>query len=168
MDFFTVSTATFRILYCLFVIGHDRRRVVHFNATQHPTSGWIVQQLREAFPDDSAPDYVILDRDTKFTGEVAEMLKAMGSQPTRTGYRSPWQNGVAERWVGSCRRELLDHLIVLIEAPLRRLVRENIRYYHEDRMHDGLGSGSASEFIGPRFRSGKVLGNRKRDQMSEL
>ena len=138
MDFFTVPTATFRVLYCFFVISHSRRKVLHFNTTEHPTSHWIVQQLREAFPDDSAPDYVILDRDPKCTGEVAEMLKAMGSQPTRTGYRSPWQHGVAERWVGSCRRELLDHLIVLNEAHLRRLVREYIRYYHEDRTHDGL------------------------------
>ena len=138
MDFFTVPTATFRVLYCFFVISHSRRKVLHFNTTEHPTSHWIVQQLREAFPEASPPKYLILDRDGKFGGDVTEMLECLGSQLIRTAYRSPWQNGVAERWVGSCRRELLDHLIVLNEAHLRRLVREYIRYYHEDRTHDGL------------------------------
>jgi transposase InsO family protein len=139
MDFFTVPTATFRVLYCFFVISHGRRRVLHFNATEHPTSQWIVQQLREAFPEDSAPKYLILDRDGKFDGDVTAMIGCLGSQLIRTAYRSPWQNGVAERWVGSCRTELLDHVIVFNEAHSRRLVREYLRYYHEDRTHDGLG-----------------------------
>jgi len=139
MDFFTVPTATFRLLYCFFVISHDRRRIVHFNATEHPTSPWVVQQLREAFPEDSAPKYLILDRDKKFGNDVTEMLKSMEIRIKRTAFRSPWQNGVAERWVGSCRRDLLDHVIVFNEAHLRRLVRDYIRYYHEDRTHDGLG-----------------------------
>jgi transposase InsO family protein len=106
MDFFTVPTATFRVLYCFFVISHGRRNILHFNVTEHPTGSWIVQQLREAFPEDRAPRYLILDRDGKFKGEVATMLKDLGSELVRTAYRSPWQNGVAERWVGSCRREL--------------------------------------------------------------
>ena len=139
MDFFTVPTATFRLLYCFFVISHDRRRIVHFNATEHPTSPWVVQQLREAFPEDSAPKYLILDRDKKFGNDVTEMLQSMEIRIKRTAFRSPWQNGVAERWVGSCRRDLLDHVIVFNEAHLRRLVRDYIRYYHEDRTHDGLG-----------------------------
>ena len=138
MDFFTVPTATFRMLYCFFVISHSRRRILHFNATEHPTAQWIVQQLREAFPDDRAPKYLVLDRDSKFSGEVGAMLKCLGCELIRTAYRSPWQNGVAERWVGSCRRELLDHVIVLSESHLRRLVREYIRYYHEDRVHNSL------------------------------
>ncbi len=121
MDFFTVPTATFRLLYCFFVIRHDRRKILHFNATEHPTSPWVVQQLREAFPEDTAPRYLILDRDKKFGTDVTEMLKAMEIRIQRTAYRSPWQNGVAERWVGSCRRDLLDHVIVFNEAHLRRL-----------------------------------------------
>ena len=139
MDFFTVPTATFRVLYCFFVISHSRRKVLHFNATEHPTSRWIVQQLREAFPEDTAPRYLILDRDRKYEGEVTEVLQSMSSELIRTSYRSPWQNGVAERWVGICRRELLDHVIVFNEAHLRRLVREYLGYYHADRIHDGLG-----------------------------
>jgi transposase InsO family protein len=139
MDFFTVPTVTFRVLYCFFVINHSRRRVLHFNTTDHPTSSWIVQQLREAFPDDTPPRYLILDRDRKYEGETTEFLQAMGSEVIRTAYRSPWQNGVAERWVGSCRRELLDHVIVFNQAHLRRLVREYLSYYHADRTHDGLG-----------------------------
>ncbi len=139
MDFFTVPTATFRLLYCFFVIRHDRRKILHFNATEHPTSQWVVQQLREAFPEETAPNYLILDRDKKFGTDVTETLKSMEIRIKRTAIRSPWQNGVAERWVGSCRRDLLDHVIVLNEAHLRRLVRDYIRYYHEDRTHDGLG-----------------------------
>ena len=96
MDFFTVPTATFRVLYCFFVIGHRRRKILHFNVTEHPTCSWIVQQLREAFPEDRTPQYLVLDRDSKFKGEVAAMLEYLGSELIRTAYRSPWQNGVAE------------------------------------------------------------------------
>jgi len=145
MDFFTVPTATFRVLYFFFVISHSRRRVRHINATEHPTSCWIVQQLREAFPDDTAPRYLILDRDRKYKGAATEVLRSMNSELIRTAYQSPWQNGVAERWVGSCRRELLDHVIVVNEGHLRRLVREYLSYYHEDRIHDGLGKDTPDE-----------------------
>src|ERR1039458_4140193 len=121
MDFFTVPTLTFGVLYCFFVIAHDRRRVLHFNVTRHPTSAWIVQQLREAFPYDSAPKYLIFDRGANFNQEVIDTGKQSGTQPKRTNFRSPWQNGVAERWVGACRRDLLDHVIVLNERHLKRL-----------------------------------------------
>jgi transposase InsO family protein len=139
MDFFTVPTATFRVLYCFFVIRHTPRKVLHLNATEHPTSAWIWQQLREAFPEDTAPHYLILDRDRKYEGEVTEVLQSLSNELVRTSYQSPWQNGVAERWVGSCRRELLDHVIVLNETHLRRLVRQYLAYYHADRPHDRLG-----------------------------
>ena len=89
MDFFTVPTATFRVLYCFFVISHGRRKILHFNVTEHPTGAWIVQQLREAFPEDRAPQYLILDRDGKFNGEVATMLEYLGSELIRTAYRVP-------------------------------------------------------------------------------
>lgn len=101
MDFFTVPTATFRVLYCFFVISHGRRSVLHFNGTKHPSSPWIVQQLREAFPEDTAPQYLILDREGKFDRDVTEAIKSMNSKLVRTAYRSPWQNGVAERWGGA-------------------------------------------------------------------
>ena len=95
MDFFTVPTATFRVLYCFFVISHGRRKILHFNVTEHPTGAWIVQQLREAFPEDRAPQYLILDRDGKFSGEVATMLEYLPSELIRTAYRRPWQKDYA-------------------------------------------------------------------------
>jgi len=135
LDFFTVSTVTFRLLYCFSVIEHGRRKILHFNVTQHPT----VQQLREAFPESGPWRYVILDRDAKFDADVLAFLNATGLKPKRTSIQSPWQNGIAERWVGGCRRELLDHVIALNEEHLRRLVRDYISYFHEDRIHDSLG-----------------------------
>ena len=121
MDFFTVPTLTFRLWYCFFVIEHGRRKILHFNVTEHPTGPWIVQQLREAFPDSCPYRYAILDRDTKFGKEPTDLLASRGIKPKRISFRSPWQNGVAERWIGSCRREVLDHVIVLNEVHLRRV-----------------------------------------------
>src|ERR1035438_9274113 len=145
MDFFTVPTVTFGVLYCFFVIAHDRRRILHFNVTRHPASSWVVQQLREAFPYDSAPGYLIFDRGANFNQEVIDTVKNFGTQPKRTSFRSPWQNGVAERFVGNCRRDLLDHVIVLNERHLKRLMNEHILYYHEDRTHLALGKGTPAE-----------------------
>jgi len=138
MDLFTVPTACLRVLHILFVIHHDRRRVVHFNVTFHPTSAWVIQQLREAIPFDTAPRYLIFDRDTIFSAAVVRFVTAMGTKPTRTAYRSPWQNPVAERWIGSCRRELLDHVVVLGDRHLRPLIRSYLMYCHQDRCHLGL------------------------------
>jgi len=142
MDFFTVPTITFGALYCFFVIRHDRRRILHVNVTKHPTSGWIIQQLREAFPFEASHKYLILDRDQKFGLEVIAAVKATGIIPKRTSFRSPWQNGIAERWVGSCRRDLLDHIVALNERHLKRLLSEYVRYHHEDRTHLGLEKGT--------------------------
>jgi len=157
MDFFTVPTLTFGVLYCLFVIGHGRRRVLHFSVTRHPTSTWIVQQLREAFPYQWAPSFLIFDRDAKYGLEVSIAVRSMAIQAIRTSFRSPWQNGIAERWVESCRRDLLDHVIAINECHLRRLLSEYVRYYHEDRTHLGLDK----ETPGDRMRSmssGQVVG----------
>ena len=138
MDFFTVPTATMNVLYGFFVVHHDRRHILHFNATYHPTAEWVMQQLREAFPLESAPRHLIFDRDSIFCTAVVEFVKALGVEPNRTAYRSPWQNPVSERWVGTIRRELLDHVVVLSQRHLVALVTSFLRYYHEDRCHLGL------------------------------
>ena len=139
MDFFTVPTLTFGVLYCFFVISHDRRRILHCNVSRHPNCLWVVLQLREAWSVEQSNRFLISDRDSKFSAEVVATVQENGSQPIRTAFRSPWQNGVAERWVGSVRRDLLDHVIVLNRRHLKRLLKEYVRYYHEDRTHLGLG-----------------------------
>ena len=149
----TVPTLTFRVLYCLFVIERGRRRILHFNTTAHPTSEWIVQQLREAFPLPCSQRYVVLDRDAKFGSDVIEFLKASGIKPIRTSIRSPWQNGIAERWIESCRREMTDHIIPLNERHLKRLANKYLSYDHEDRTHKSLGKqtpGSAANTVASR------------------
>ena len=137
-DFFTVPTVTFKLLYCFFVIEHGRRGILHFNVTWHLTAEWVVQQLRETFPEAGPYRYVILDRDTKFDSAVIRFLQSTGLTPKRTSVQAPWQNGTSERWVGSCRREMLDHIIALNERHLRRLIRDYVSYYHQDRIHDSL------------------------------
>ena len=138
MDFFTVPTATFRILTVWFLIHQGRRKILHFNVTEHPTASWVVQQLRESFPYDTSPSYLVFDRDSIFAASVLATVRSFGIEPKRIAYRSPWQNGVAERWIGSCRRALLDRVIVLHEGHLRRLLREYVDYYSRDRCHLGL------------------------------
>jgi putative transposase len=129
IDFFTVPTLTFGVLYCFFVIEHHRRKILHFNVTAHPRADWICQQLREAFPIPSSYKYVIMDRDAKFSGDVLAFLKSSGIQPVCTSFRSPWQNGTAERWVGTARRCCFDHVIAINEKHVRRLAGEFISYY---------------------------------------
>ena len=117
------------------------RRIVHSSVTQSPTALWVVQQLREAFPFDAAArylKYLLFDRDSIFSAAVVAAVTSMGLEPARTSYQSPWQNGVAERFVGSVRRQLLDHLIVLDDRHLARLLREYLTYYHVDRTHLAL------------------------------
>ena len=142
MDFFTVPTITFGMLYCFFILGHDRRRILYFHVTRHPTSLWVVQQLREAFPYETGSRFLIFDRDTKYGTEVPTAIRSMKIKCVRTSLRSPWQNGVAERWVQSCRRDLLDHVIALSERHLSRLLAEYVSYYHDDRTHLGLEKGT--------------------------
>lgn len=101
MDFFTVPTLTFGVLYWFFVIGHDRRKILRFSVTRNPNALWVVQQLREAWPYKQPHQFLLFDRDSKFGTDVISAVSDLGSQPTRPAFRSPWQNGVAERWVGS-------------------------------------------------------------------
>ena len=138
MDFFVVPTVSFGILYVFFVIDHAKRKIVHLNITEHPTAEWVKQQLREAFPFNSFPKYLIFDRDSIFSGQVKEFIKSMGSEPTVISYRAPWQNGVAERWILSVRTELLNHVIIFNEEHLRRLLMEYVEYYNHDRCHLSL------------------------------
>ena len=138
VDFFVVPTATFRVLYVFVVLLHHRRQVVHFNVTDSPTAAWTAQQIVEAFPDDSAPRYLLRDRDGIYGGEFRQRVKGMGSAEVLTALRSPWQNPFAERVIGTIRRELLDHVIVLNEGHLRRRVRAYLRYYHRSRTHLAL------------------------------
>ncbi len=138
VDFFVVPTATFRVLYVFVVLLHHRRKVVHFNVTDSPTAVWTGQQIVEAFPNDSAPRYLLRDRDSIYGGEFRRRVKSMGSAEVLTAPRSPWQNPFAERVIGTIRRELLDQVIVLNEGHLRRRLRAYLRYYHGSRTHLAL------------------------------
>jgi transposase InsO family protein len=159
MDFFVVPTVGFRLLYVWFIIDHGRRRIIHFDVTTSPTAQWVIQQLREAFPYDSAPDYLIYDNDSIFSDKVTEVIEYLGMKPKRTAYRSPWQNGTAERWVGSARRELLDHVIVFNEQHLQRLLRDYVAYYNGERVHTRLRDSPKRRPVEVRPSSGaKVVG----------
>jgi len=138
VDFFVVPTATFRLLYVFVVLLHLRRQVVHFNVTDFPTAAWTAQQLVEAFPDDSSPRYLLRDRDGIYGGEFRRRVKGMLIAEVLTAPRSPWQNPFVERVIGTIRRELLDHVIVLNEGHLRRRLRSYLRYYHGSRTHLAL------------------------------
>ncbi len=136
-DFFVVPTATCRVLFVLVMLAHDRRRVVHVAVTAHPTAAWTAQQLREAFPWDRVPRYLLRDRDHAFGGLDAT-AKAMGIHQVLTAPRSPWQNAFAERFIGSVRRECLDHVIVLHEAGLQQLMKLYCDYHQRSRTHLSL------------------------------
>jgi putative transposase len=139
MDFFTVPNVSFGVLYCFFVIAHDRRRILDVNVTKHPTSLWTVQQLREAFPFGSAPQFLIFDRDGKYGIEVPAAVRSLRIRPIRTSFESPWQNGIAERWVESCRRDLLDHVIPVNEGHPKYLLAPSFRYSRVSRLSGGKG-----------------------------
>lgn len=138
MDFLVVPTVRFKLLYIWFAIDHARREVLHFNVTANPTSPWVTQQLRESFPGDSPVRFLIHDNDAIFSQSLRSSIAQLGIESKPTSIRSPWQNGLAERWVGTVRRELLDHVIVLDERHLHRLLREYVDYYNRDRVHTCL------------------------------
>jgi putative transposase len=158
IDFFTVPTLTFRLLYGFLVLRHDRRQVVHFNVTEHPTAQWTAQQIVEAFPFDTAPRYLIRDRDTVYSATFQHRITGMGIQDTPTAPFSPWQNPYAERMIGTLRRKLLDQVIVLNEAHLRRLMASYLQYYHTCRPHMSLERNAPIPRAMQPSSDGKVVG----------
>ena len=137
-DLFVVPTVTFRLLFVLVILAHDRRRIVHVAVTEHPTAAWTAQQLRNAFPENEAPRYLLHDRDSVFA-DVATTIAGMNIQAVRTAPRSPWQNAYVERVIGSIRRECLDHVIVVNAAGLHRVLTDYVAYYMRSRTHLALG-----------------------------
>ena len=137
------------------MIHHARRSVLHVRVTEHPTAGWITQQLREAFAYDAVRRYLIFDNDKKYGDEVLAVIENMGIRRKQITPHSPWHNGIAERRVETARRDLLDHVIVLNERQLLRLLSEFVSYYHDDRTHLGLAKGTPSM----RKAAAKLIGN---------
>jgi transposase InsO family protein len=138
IDFAVGPTATFRLLYLFMVLLHQRRRVVHFGVTEHPSAGWVSKQLREAFPFETAPRYLLRDRDAVYGSRVSLTLASLGIEQVVLAPRSPWQSPYVERFIGSLRRECLNHVIVLNERHLRRIVSAYLAYYHQVRPHLSL------------------------------
>jgi putative transposase len=138
LDFFVVPTVTHNVLFVLLILAHERRRMVHFNITEHPTAQWTAQQVVDAFPWGEAPRYLLRDRDRIYGASFRQRVQHMGIEEVLIAPRSPWQNPYVERLIGSIRRECLDHVIVLHERHLRRVLTEYFRYYHHWRTHRAL------------------------------
>jgi putative transposase len=138
MDFFVVPTVTCKVLFVLVLLAHDRRRIVHVNVTEHPTAQWTAQQVVEAFPWDEAPRYLLRDRDRIYSDAFRQRVRNMRIEEVLIAPRSPWQNPYVERVIGSIRREFLDHVIVLNERHLARLLQSYVDYYHRYRTHRAL------------------------------
>lgn len=138
MDFFVVPTATLGFLYVLVVMNHERRKVVHFNITDSPSAAWTAQQIVNAFPYDTAPTYLLRDRDSIYGSLFVQRVEGMGIRQKLIAPRSPWQNPYVERLVGSIRRECLDRVIVFHERQLRRVLESYLEYYHQVRPHRSL------------------------------
>ena len=139
IDFAVVPTITFEVIYVFFVLSLDRRRILHFNVTKHPTAQWTAQQVVEACPYEPPGRFLFRDNDKIYGTYFRERVDGLGLTQVKTAFRSPWQNGFAERWIGGLRRDCLDHVIAVSENQLRRVVRRYVDYFHEDRTHLGLG-----------------------------
>jgi putative transposase len=138
VDFLVVPTIRFKMLFVFVVLSHDRRKVIHFNVTTNPTAQWTAQQVTEAFPWDTAPKYLLRDRDKIFGKLFQGRVRSMGIEEVLTAYRSPWQNAYVERLNGSIRRECTDHIIVWNERHLKKILRGYFDYYNNDRTHLGI------------------------------
>ena len=154
VDFFVVPTVSFKVLFVFVVLAHARRRIVHFNITEHPTAQWTAQQISEAFPWEAGPRYLIRDRDLVYGPAFRSRVERMGIEEVLTAPRSPWQNPFAERVIGSIRRECLDNVIVLGERHLHRLLGDYFEHYHRWRCHRSL----AMDCPVPRRVQGEELG----------
>jgi putative transposase len=157
IDFFTVPTATFRILFCFLVLLHDRRRVVHFYVTTDPSGPWAAQQVTEAFPFDEAPRFLLRDRDSVYDERFRRRVHGMGMEEVIMAPHAPWQNPYVERLIGSIRRDCLDHLIVLGQGHLRNILSRYLAYYHEDRTHLVLERNTPNERAVEPRGTGKVI-----------
>ena len=138
IDFFVVPTVRFKVLFVLVILAHHRRRIVHFNVTEHPTAQWTAQQIIEAFPWDTAPKYLLRDRDAIYGSQFRRRVRSMGIKEVLIAPRSPWQNPFVERLIGSIRRDCLDHVIVLHDRHLKRILKSYFDYYHRWRTHLSL------------------------------
>ena len=138
MDMFIVASASFRLLYVMIILAHDRRKIVRVDVTQHPTAGWLSRQVTEAFPWDTAPRYLLRDRDASYGSEFCKRVDAMAITEVVTAPRSPWQNAFVERVIGSIRRECLDYIVIFNERHLRRILSSYADYYHRSRTHLSL------------------------------
>jgi len=138
LDFFVVPTLTFRLLYVFIVMSLERRHVLHVNISESPSARWTGQQVIEAFPYETAPRYLLRDRDSIYGADFVRRVRSTGVKQVVTAHKSPWQNAHVERLIGSTRRECLDHVIVLNGQHLRRILRAYFVYYHESRTHQGL------------------------------
>jgi putative transposase len=154
VDFFVVPTATFGVLFGFLVLAHDRRRVLHFNVTANPTAERTARQLVQAFPEETAPRFLVRHRDRIYGDRFRRMLEGLGVEEVVTAARSPWQNAYTERLIGSLRRECLDHIVVLDEIHLLRILAGYFEYYNRARCHLSL-AGDAPE---PRPVQGPTLG----------
>jgi hypothetical protein len=139
IDLFVVPTIAFQQLFAFLVLGHERRRLLWFAVTRNPTAEWLARQITEAFPWDCVPKYLVRDNDRAFGVAFKARVRAMGIRDRPTSFRSPWQNGYAERLIGSIRRECTDHLIVFSAEHLRRILAKYAIYYNEVRTHVSLG-----------------------------
>jgi putative transposase len=149
-DFLVVRTVSFRLLFVFVVLAHHRRHAIHFNVTSHPTAEWTASQIAEAFPWDSAPHYLLHDRDCIYGAAFHRQVAEMGICEVLTAPRSPWQNAYAERFIGSLRRECLDHIIIFNESSLRRILKAYFEYYEHSRTHLALEKDApASRLIQP-------------------
>ena len=139
IDLFVVPTIAFQQLFAFLVLGHKRRQLLWFAVTRNPTAEWLARQITEAFPWDTAPKYLIRDNDRAFGAVFKARVRAMGIRDRPTSFRSPWQNGLVERLIGSARHECTDHVIVFNEDHLRRILSKYASYYNEVRTHLSLG-----------------------------
>jgi transposase InsO family protein len=157
VDFLTVPTVTFKVLFVFVVLAHERRRVLHINVTDTPTAQWTAQQLVEAFPWETAPRYVLRDRDAIYGAVFSSRAQTMGIHEVKTAPRSPWQNPYVERLIGTLRRECLDHMVVLNETHLCRLLRDYLIYYHSARTHLSLDKDAPEPRLVEHLDQGRIV-----------